>query len=501
MLLTQTPGMIRARKDIATDYTNERNTLKRPVKDYAPDKIELEIGDAKSDEFIPQAKIKRWDNETNFSIRRDNGARSFVERDGKVVAESADENVVIYELEPDEQNEDGGLEIEIELPRRPRTNVFEFTLQTKGLDFFYQDPLTQEEIKNGASRPENVEGSYAVYHSTKRDNRVGGKEYKTGKAFHIYRPKAIDADGAEMWCDLNIDEQAGILTVTVPQVWLAQASYPVRVDPTLGYTSIGGSGAVVGSSSTVTQGVCGPYTLSSSEDVTEISIYCYNTSSASAKGMVYEDSGGDPSARRIITAGTTVPTSPTWFHRSTTTTLSASTYWIGFLVSQGADGSFVSYYDTNSSFSLKRQFGVSYTSGSNPMSVTTTLSSSRYSFYFTYTGTLTPPTVTTQAVSSIAETTATGNGNVTDDGGATITERGVCWSTSTTPTTSNSKATATGTTGAFTASITGLTEGTTYYVRAYAINAEGTSYGSQVSFFTAILPTVTTSAVTNIEET
>jgi len=95
------------------------------------------------------------------------------------------------------------------------------------------------------------------------------------------------------------------------------------------------------------------------------------------------------------------------------------------------------------------------------------------------------PTVTTQSVTTIASTTATGRGNVTSDGGATVTERGVCWSTSSTPTTAGSKATASGTTGAFTASITGLSPSTLYYVRAYAINSVGTSYGSQVTFTTS----------------
>jgi len=94
--------------------------------------------------------------------------------------------------------------------------------------------------------------------------------------------------------------------------------------------------------------------------------------------------------------------------------------------------------------------------------------------------------VTTQAVSDIAKTTATGNGNVSSDGGAAITERGVCWSTTTNPTTANSKATAAGTTGAFTAAMTGLSAGTHYYVRAYAINSVGTSYGANVEFDTLI---------------
>ncbi len=97
----------------------------------------------------------------------------------------------------------------------------------------------------------------------------------------------------------------------------------------------------------------------------------------------------------------------------------------------------------------------------------------------------TAPTVTTQAVSAITYSTATGNATVTLDNGFPVTERGVVWNTSGTPTTSDSKSTAAGTTGAFTASMTGLAGGTTYYVRGYAINSVGTSYGNEVNFVTA----------------
>jgi len=97
---------------------------------------------------------------------------------------------------------------------------------------------------------------------------------------------------------------------------------------------------------------------------------------------------------------------------------------------------------------------------------------------------LSAPTVTTQAVSDIDKTTATGNGNVTADGGDTVTERGTVYSTSANPTTSDTKDTASGTTGAFTTSIDTLTKGTLYHVRAYAINSIGTSYGSDVTFTT-----------------
>ena len=94
------------------------------------------------------------------------------------------------------------------------------------------------------------------------------------------------------------------------------------------------------------------------------------------------------------------------------------------------------------------------------------------------------PTVTTDAVSAITATTASSGGNVTADGGASVTARGACWSTSANPTTAdNTTADGTGM-GAFTSSITGLSPGTTYHIRAYATNSAGTSYGSDESFTT-----------------
>ena len=73
---------------------------------------------------------------------------------------------------------------------------------------------------------------------------------------------------------------------------------------------------------------------------------------------------------------------------------------------------------------------------------------------------------------------------MTNSGGATVTERGICWSTSHNPTTSGSHANSGTGTGSFSVNMTGLAANTTYYVRAYAINSAGTSYGSEVSFTT-----------------
>ena len=113
------------------------------------------------------------------------------------------------------------------------------------------------------------------------------------------------------------------------------------------------------------------------------------------------------------------------------------------------------------------------------------------------------PTVTTSSVTNISKTSATVGGNVTSDGGMSVAERGVVYSTSSNPTTSNSKVTSGSGMGSFTCSLTNLQEGTTYYVRAYAVNEKGTAYGEQKSFTTSsvALPTVTTSSATNISKT
>jgi hypothetical protein len=100
------------------------------------------------------------------------------------------------------------------------------------------------------------------------------------------------------------------------------------------------------------------------------------------------------------------------------------------------------------------------------------------------------PTVTGKPVVSITPTSAVSGGDVTSGGGAPVTARGVCWSTSPRPTISdNFTLNGTGI-GTFTSSITGLTPNTTYYLRAYATNAAGTAYSDQFTFTTPYHPTI-----------
>ena len=105
------------------------------------------------------------------------------------------------------------------------------------------------------------------------------------------------------------------------------------------------------------------------------------------------------------------------------------------------------------------------------------------------------PAVTTGTVSNITATTAISGGEVTTDGDATVTERGVCWATESNPTVENNHTNDGTGMGQFTSSITGLTASTTYYVRAYATNSAGTAYGEEVSFTTIASPQETCATI------
>ncbi|MBN2543062.1 hypothetical protein JXI42_09390 [bacterium] len=95
------------------------------------------------------------------------------------------------------------------------------------------------------------------------------------------------------------------------------------------------------------------------------------------------------------------------------------------------------------------------------------------------------PIVTTATVTSITQTTAVCGGTVTDSGASEVTARGVCWSTSASPDTSDGITIDSSGIGEFTSTLTGLTPSTPYYVRAYATNSEGTAYGNTRTFTTS----------------
>jgi hypothetical protein len=154
--------------------------------------------------------------------------------------------------------------------KKPKNNFYTFNLEGwENFDFFYQPELTQEEIDEGHIRPDNVVGSYAVYHKTKRNHEMGKTDYKTGKFCHIYRPCAVDNNADFAWTELKIDN--GVYTVTIPQDFIDKAEYPVIINDEFGYHANGGSVDTQSANQLSAQVY---YSAAGAGDVTTISCYC-----------------------------------------------------------------------------------------------------------------------------------------------------------------------------------------------------------------------------------
>lgn len=281
-------------------------------------------------------------------------------------------------VEPKTDNE---FDIDFTLDAEPDTNVFTYRIEgAEDFDFFYQPALTKEEVAEGASRPDNVVGSYAVYSKTKANHIVGATNYGTGKIFHIYRPKAIDADGNETWADLAYAD--GILSVTVPQAWLDAAAFPVRVDPTFGYTTCGASAGgwsadqAVGSQE-------GPAVSGAGNSISDINL-CQNgdgVGTTNIKGFItttaYAIVAGSITSGTVIATGAGTVITITYAGPSVT---NGTTYYPWIIANgpwstrQDAGGTNTSAFKTT---------GESYASPSNPTSPT--VQSTHRSIYATYT--------------------------------------------------------------------------------------------------------------------
>jgi hypothetical protein len=117
-------------------------------------------------------------------------------------------------------------EYDVVLLREPETNIISIDLSVPdGLEFFRQ-PSEADARRHGILCAPEVIDSYAVYWKERN-----GK-YKTGKFCHIYRPRIRDARGREVWGMLDISDRR--MSVTIPEEWIADATYPVVVDPVIG---------------------------------------------------------------------------------------------------------------------------------------------------------------------------------------------------------------------------------------------------------------------------
>lgn len=191
----------------------------------------VEIGDILSLDFKPHLKLKRWGEECSLDLDLATSEKIASIISGEKILWSGKNYGAEFFQSTD------GFKFNIVLPKKPLSNIFPLSFNSNNLNFYYQPELTPEEIAEGCFRPENVIGSYAVYHATKRNHILGQTNYMNGKAFHWYRPLIYDAVGKQTWGILNIS--GGQRTVTIPQTFLDTAIYPVTIDDEFGYHPTG----------------------------------------------------------------------------------------------------------------------------------------------------------------------------------------------------------------------------------------------------------------------
>lgn len=198
--------------------------------------------------------------------------------------------------------------------------------------------------------------------------------------------------------------------------------------------------------------------------LTTSTIFSITQTTALGGGNITTDGGASITSRGICWSNTT--SSPTILNSKTVDGSGIGTFTSSLIGLLPNTTYYVRAYATNSA-------GTAYGS---------------YQIFRTSAGTL-PSGISTTSISSITQSTAFGGGSVSNDGGATIISKGVCWSnTTSSPTTNNSSTNNGAGTGAFTSSLSGLLTNTTYYVRAYATNSIGTTYGTATSFSTLASP-------------
>ena len=368
---------------VPEQYFEKDNTFFTVAKTNPLDLVEKEIGDSKEPtKFLPQQKVTRWDNECNVSVRLVHDEKTpIVSQEGDIVKWSGDKIEAKFYDVVSEDLPEGASEFEVVLKEKPKTNVVQFTLVDKGVEYFYQPALTPEEIEQGAFRPENVVGSYAVYASENKTNYVGGKEYKCGKVGHIYRPQIEDSAGNKVWGELNVEN--GLLEVTIPQDFLDTAVYPVRhaAGLTFGYTSHGSAGGAA----TANDVVGGVYNLPENGIVTGISASLFvggGTAQRLGKTAIYNGTTlvAGSQSNELDTA---VSTTKIWENYTVSSlSLTAGDWTLVHWSAYESGSTYLSFDNTGSgkNGSIASVYGADF-----PSTITFTNENNKYSIYATYT--------------------------------------------------------------------------------------------------------------------
>ena len=226
-------------------------------------------------------QVTRWDGENALRIACDFprlGSPTLDER-GQVTSRNRHVGFYARLSGPD------ALKYGVILYSRPTTNQVQLYVEGWEQYYWWYQPSFPNVNADGSTwkrddvgalhvRPVWANGSYAVYHKTKRDHILGQTNYRTGKFCHIHRPWIFDATGRGVWGDLHIDR--GVYTVTIPEAFLRTAVYPVVVNDTFGDTS---TSATAISCEDIMRGITA---TGAAGTATGISVYCRESTTDNA---------------------------------------------------------------------------------------------------------------------------------------------------------------------------------------------------------------------------
>ena len=371
----------------------------------------VEIGDTKQADFYPQIKFTKWENEANLSFRYiEDGQAATVETSGsEIIYKGVSIDAKFYDLGT--EDEGGGFEHEIIITAGQIPAEISWSVVSKAARLDYQPPLNEEyqpgdilddDVIAGVVteseaydtdgnliiyRPPHIVDSWAIYSDFAHDyTKHGGKNYKTGKIGHIHRLKATDANGLETWLKSSYDAETGIFKAHIPQKFIDTAVLPVIIDPTFGYTSVGGTDTTTTSIVRVggTETTGSPLTETGSIDTVEF--YGYASGGLELIGVIYDNSGSSSKPNYVMDYGSSVswPTSADWISLPLgSTEFTAQSFWIGRMQSTGAATHY--FYDSTSGTRVYSTNSGSYPTPPDPFGTASGLASRLLSVYCTYT--------------------------------------------------------------------------------------------------------------------
>lgn len=400
-VLPETPSIAKEKMAIAYEQSSIKAKYKMQNASFIMEAIDenamqTEIGDKTADKFSPEMTLRKWNDEVNFKIKYKHNEK---EKDLKFELDGEKIKMKGKKIETHFYEVENGYEFEIILLEKPDTNIVNFDIETKGLNFYYQPALTIEDnpdadyctdticfkeidgqIATTTHRPIEIVGSYAVYHESKTGDysKMGGKNYMAGKFDHIYKPQIIDSNGWKVWGKLNIT--GNLLTVEIPQEFLDNAVYPVKHAAGLefGYHTNGQS--TIGSSNYYAQACMDA--PAGTGNVSKISAYLSTTNNLYIKGVLWLQSNGNIITNGITLANIDAGSGLDWYDFDYSTQPEVSNgvnYYIGYITRYGGR---TLYYDTgdagdggydSNNYSTPEAFD-------NPQQTT-----NKYSIYCTYT--------------------------------------------------------------------------------------------------------------------